>query len=44
MPRSRPLHKIRNFGIIAHIDGEPIEVGNEISIKVNPLSLKVIVP
>ncbi len=29
---------------IAHIDGEPIEIGNTISIKVNPLSLKVIVP
>lgn len=29
---------------IAHIDGEPIEVGNTLSIKVNPLSLKVIVP
>lgn len=30
--------------IIAHIDGEPIEIGKTISIKVNPLSLKVIVP
>jgi len=29
---------------IAHIDGEPIEVGNTVSIKVNPLSLKVVVP
>ena len=29
---------------IAHIDGEAIEIGNTISIKVNPLSLKVIVP
>ena len=28
----------------AHIDGEPIESGSEIHIKVNPLSLKVIVP
>jgi len=29
---------------IAHIDGEPITVGNTLTIKVNPLSLKVIVP
>ncbi len=28
----------------AHIDGEPIEIGREILIKVNPLSLRVIVP
>ena len=31
-------------GIIAHIDGQPIEIGNELRIKVNPLSLNVIVP
>jgi diacylglycerol kinase family enzyme len=35
---------IKQPGTIAHIDGEPIEVGNTISIKVNPLSLKVIIP
>jgi len=29
---------------IAHIDGEPLEVGNTFHIKVNPLSLNVIVP
>ncbi len=29
---------------IAHIDGKPIETGKELKIKVNPLSLKVIVP
>lgn len=29
---------------IAHIDGEPIECGQSITIKVNPLSLNVIVP
>lgn len=29
---------------IAHIDGEPIESGQSITIKVNPLSLNVIVP
>jgi diacylglycerol kinase (ATP) len=33
---------IKQKGIIAHIDGEPIEVGNELKIKVNPLSLRVI--
>jgi diacylglycerol kinase (ATP) len=35
---------IRQKNTIAHIDGEPIELGKEISVKVNPLSLKVIVP
>lgn len=35
---------IRQQKNIAHIDGEPIEAGNEISFKVNPQSLKVIVP
>jgi len=34
---------IKQSGTIAHIDGEPIEIGNEIRIKVNPLSLRVIV-
>ena len=29
---------------IAHIDGEPYNMGNELRIKINPLSLKVIVP
>ncbi len=35
---------VKQKGIIAHIDGEPIEIGNELRIKVHPLSLKVIVP
>lgn len=35
---------VKQPGTIAHIDGEPIEIGNTISIKVNPLSLKVIIP
>jgi diacylglycerol kinase (ATP) len=35
---------VKQKGNIAHIDGEPLEVGNELKIKVNPLSLKVIVP
>lgn len=34
---------VKQKNTIAHIDGEPIEAGNTISIKVNPLSLKVIV-
>ena len=28
----------------AHIDGESVEIGNTIAVKVNPLSLKVIIP
>jgi len=35
---------VKQPGVIAHIDGEPIEIGNTISIKVNPLSLKIIIP
>lgn len=35
---------VKQSGTIAHIDGEPIEIGHEIRIKVNPLSLKVIIP
>lgn len=35
---------VKQKGIIAHIDGEPIEIGKELRIKVNPLSLNVIVP
>jgi len=35
---------VKQPNTIAHIDGEPIEIGNEIVIKVNPLSLKVIIP
>lgn len=35
---------VKQTGTIAHIDGEPIETGNELRIKVDPLSLKVIVP
>lgn len=35
---------IKQTNTIAHIDGEPIEVGHSISIKVNPLSLRVIIP
>lgn len=35
---------VKQPGTIAHIDGEPIEAGNTLTIKVNPLSLKVLVP
>lgn len=35
---------IKQTSTIAHIDGEPIEIGNTVNIKVNPLSLKIIVP
>ncbi|MES2395921.1 MAG: YegS/Rv2252/BmrU family lipid kinase [Bacteroidota bacterium] len=35
---------VKQTNTIAHIDGEPIEVGHSISIKVNPLSLRVIIP
>jgi len=35
---------VKQANTYAHIDGEPIEIGNTISIKVNPLSLRVIVP
>ena len=34
---------VKQKNSIAHVDGEPVEVGTTISIKVNPLSLKVIV-
>ncbi len=30
--------------LIAHIDGEPVEFQNELNIKINPLSLKIIIP
>lgn len=36
--------KVKQPSTIAHIDGEPIEIGNEILIKVVPLSLNVIIP
>lgn len=35
---------IRQEKTIAHIDGESIIIGNELKVKINPLSLKVIVP
>lgn len=35
---------LKQKGKIAHIDGEPLEIGQTITIKVNPLSLNVIVP
>ncbi len=35
---------IKQKNTIAHIDGEPIDTGNTIHIKVNPASLKILVP
>lgn len=35
---------IRQEKIIAHIDGEPYNMGNELRVKINPLSLRVIIP
>lgn len=35
---------VKQSGTIAHIDGEPIETGHELHIKVRPLSLRVIIP
>lgn len=35
---------IRQEKSYAHIDGEPTEIGNELRVKINPSSLKVIVP
>lgn len=35
---------LKQTNTVAHIDGEPVEIGKEISIKIKPLSLKVIIP
>ncbi len=35
---------IRQEKTYAHIDGEPVTIGNELRVKINPLSLKVLVP
>lgn len=35
---------IRQEKTITHIDGEPYNMGNELRIKINPLSLKIVVP
>ena len=35
---------IRQEKTIAHIDGEPYNMGNELRVKINPLSLRVITP
>jgi hypothetical protein len=35
---------IRQERDYAHIDGEPVFIGKGLKIKINPLSLKVIVP
>jgi diacylglycerol kinase (ATP) len=35
---------IKQISVLAQIDGETVKIGNTISIKIDPLSLKVIVP
>jgi YegS/Rv2252/BmrU family lipid kinase len=35
------IRQERNY---AHIDGEPLIIGNELRVKINPISLKVVVP
>lgn len=35
---------IRQENSYAHIDGEPVMIGNEVRVKINPLSLNVLVP
>lgn len=45
--RSHPAKALREGEqekTIAHIDGEPYTMGNELRVKVNPLSLKVVTP
>lgn len=42
--RSKEVIVKQSHTTIAHTDGEPVELGNTISIKVNPLSLRVIIP
>lgn len=42
--KAREITLKRNKKRAVNIDGEPVKLGKEITIKVNPLSLKVIVP
>jgi len=35
---------IRQEKTYAHIDGEPVIIGNELNVKIKPLSLKVVIP
>lgn len=35
---------LRQERTLGHIDGEPIELGRELKVKINPVSLKVIIP
>ncbi len=44
MFRVKSVKISKKDAILAHIDGEPVDMGNEIEIKVNPLSLQIIVP
>ena len=42
--KAREVKLKRNKNRVVNIDGEPVKLNRELSIKVNPLSLKVIVP
>jgi hypothetical protein len=35
--------KITQTTVLAHVDGEPVRLGRELNISVNPLSLNVLV-
>lgn len=42
--KARHISIESNDKLVAHIDGEPIELGNKAEIKIQPLSLRVIIP
>jgi YegS/Rv2252/BmrU family lipid kinase len=42
--KAREISLTRNKNRVVNIDGEPLKLGKSLNIKVNPLSLKVIVP
>jgi diacylglycerol kinase family enzyme len=42
--RAKEVQLKRNKKRVVNIDGEPIKLAKELIVKVNPLSLKVIVP
>lgn len=42
--KAREVQLTRSRDKVVNLDGEPVKVGKDISIKVNPLSLKIIVP
>ncbi|MEI7982745.1 MAG: diacylglycerol kinase family protein [Bacteroidota bacterium] len=42
--RAKEVHLIRKKGKSIHLDGDPKKMGKELTMKINPLSLKVVVP